>query len=137
MYNVPARRRSFSVLFVFFLGLLAIHAMQVLAADEIVGEWNMEVDAGGEYYYLSFSVTEEGGKLSGTISEESGSFIDAKMENIEFDGQKFRFEMTIPSPPDGLENLVNGEFEFNEGKLEGTLTIEEFGMTAFATCTKK
>lgn len=105
--------------------------------EKIIGDWSMEVDAGGVYYYLSFTIKEESGALLGTISEESGSFTDAKMEKIVFDGLKLQFEMAIPTPPDGVENLVQGEFEHKEGKLEGILSIEEFGMTAYATCTKK
>jgi hypothetical protein len=128
---------SLSVMFVFSLGLTGAYPLQTKNAVKIVGDWKMEVDAGGEYYYLSFSVKEEAGKLFGTISEESGSFADVKMEKLEFDGQKFRFEMTVPTPPDGLENLVKGNFELKEGKLEGTLTIEELGMIGYASCDKK
>jgi hypothetical protein len=122
---------------VFFLGLNWAGPQSKNGSEKIVGDWSMEVDAGGEYYYLSFTIQEENGSLSGKISEEAGTFIDVKMEKIEFDGQKFRFEMTIPTPPDGAENLVKGDFELLEEKMEGTLTIEEFGMTAFATCTRK
>ncbi|MGD2245051.1 MAG: hypothetical protein PVI11_00735 [Candidatus Aminicenantes bacterium] len=137
MKKKPFRMISLGLASFVLLGLVWAGAQEVKDVDMIVGNWDMEVDAGGEYYYLSFTVREEGGQLSGTISEESGAFIDAKMEKIEFNGQEFRFEMTVPTPPDGLENLVKGAFEWTEGQLEGTLIIEEFGMTAYATCTKK
>jgi hypothetical protein len=132
-----SRFLSLSIVFVLSLCLTGAYPPQVKDAAKIVGDWKMEVDAGGEYYYLSFSVREEAGKLSGTISEESGSFADVKMEKLEFDGQKFLFEMTVPTPPDGLENLVKGNFELKEGKLEGMLTIEELGIIGYSTCTKK
>lgn len=137
MKNILSKFLSLSVMFVFSLGLTGAYPLQIKDTAKIVGDWKMEVDAGGEYYYLSFSVREEAAKLSGAISEESGSFADVKMEKLEFDGQKFLFEMTVPTPPDGLENLVKGNFELKEGKLEGTLTIEELGIIGYSTCTKK
>jgi len=132
-----SRLLSSCLVFAFSLGLTGAYPLQVKDAAKIVGDWKMEVDAGGEYYYLSFSVREEAGKLSGTISEESGTFADVKMEKFEFDRLKFRFEITVPTPPDGLENPVKGEFELTEGKLVGTMSIEELDMTGYATCSKK
>ena len=131
------RHLSLSVVLVFSFVWMGAYAPQIKDAAKIGGDWNMEVDAGGEYYYLSFTIEEVSGTLTGKISEESGSFTEVKMEKIEFDGLKFSFEMTIPTPPDGMENLVKGAFEFLEEKLEGTLAIEELGMTAYATCTRK
>ncbi len=105
--------------------------------DKILGAWEMEVDSGGEFFYLSFSIekTEEG--LKGSISESSGFFSDIPLENIEFNGTNLSFEMNIPTPPDGYENLVKADFEFIEGKLEGTLSVESLGASASATATKK
>ena len=47
-----------------------LEQLQVKDADKVVGAWEMEVDAGGEYYYLTFSLRDEGGKLAGTRRPE-------------------------------------------------------------------
>jgi len=137
MKNILSRFLYLSMACVISAGLIGAFPLQDTEAKIIVGDWKMEVDAGGEYYFVSFSIKEDAGKLSGKISEDSGSFVDVDMENLEFDGQKFRFEITVPTPPDGLSNLVKGNFDFDEGKLVGTMSIEEFGMIGYATCTKK
>jgi hypothetical protein len=45
--------------------------------------------------------------------------------------------MSIPTPPDGYENLVKTELEWIGGKFEGTLSVESLGVSASATVTKK
>ena len=103
----------------------------------IIGEWDMEVDAGGEYFYLSFSIEKTDEGMKGAISESSGFFSNVPLENIQFDGTNLSFEMKIPTPPDGYENLVKSAFELTEGKFEGTLSVESLGISAAATATKK
>jgi hypothetical protein len=97
----------------------------------------MEVDAGGEYFYLSFSIEKTDEGMKGAISESSGFFSDVPLENIEFDSTNLSFEMNIPTPPDGYENLVKTTLELIEGKFEGTLSVESLGISAAATATKK
>jgi hypothetical protein len=108
-----------------------------LDLKKILGDWNMEVDAGGEFYYLSFTIEKTDGELSGKISESSGFFSDIPLENIEFDGTNLSFEMTIPTPPEGYENLVKAELELVEERLEGMLTVESLGASASAVAVKQ
>jgi hypothetical protein len=103
----------------------------------ILGSWDMEVDAGGEYFYLSFSLNKADEGLKGAISESSGFFFDVPLENIQFDGQNLSFEINIPTPPDGYENRVKATLSLIEGKLEGMLSVEALGISAAATATKK
>jgi hypothetical protein len=108
-----------------------------LDLKKILGDWNMEVDAGGEFYYLSFTIEKTDGELSGKISESSGFFSDIPLENIEFDGTNLSFEMTIPTPPEGYENLVKAELELVEERLEGMLTVESLGASASVVAVKQ
>ncbi|MFQ6037535.1 MAG: hypothetical protein ACE5LV_02850, partial [Candidatus Aminicenantales bacterium] len=48
----------------------------------IAGEWDMEVSAGDEVYYLTFTIEETEEGLKGSISESSGYFSDVPLENI-------------------------------------------------------
>jgi hypothetical protein len=129
----------------FFAGLILIclFAVSLLGSQEqveyekILGDWDMEVDAGGQYYYLYFTIEKTDGELTGTIGESSGFFSDVPLKNIEFDGSGLLFEMTIPTPPDGYESLVKAEFELVEERLEGQLTVESLGVSASAVATKK
>jgi len=104
---------------------------------EILGEWDLEVDVGGEFFYLLFSIEQTDGGMKGAINESSGFFSDVPLENIEFDSTNLSFEMNIPTPPDGYENLVTTTLELIEGKFVGTLSVESLGISAAATATKK
>ncbi len=104
---------------------------------KILGGWDMEVDAGGEYFYLSFSIEKSEEGIKGAISESSGFFSNVPLENIQFDGRNLSFEMNIPTPPDGYKNLVKAALELTEGKFEGTLSVESLGLSAAATAIKK
>jgi hypothetical protein len=125
------------IVLICLFNLSFLNSQEQVDYGKILGDWSMEVDAGGEYYYMSFTLEKTDGDLAGTISESSGYFSDIPLENIEFDGKKLSFEMTIPTPPDGYENLVKAELEWTEGQLEGMLTVESLGISASAVAAKK
>lgn len=125
------------VVFICFFSFPFLNCQDQVDYGKILGDWEMEVDAGGQYYYLSFTIEETDGELSGTISESSGFFTDVPLENIEFDGRNLLFEMTVPTPPDGYEDLVKAELELVDERLEGMLTIESIGISASAVATKQ
>jgi hypothetical protein len=105
---------------------------------KVIGEWNVEVNGNGQYYYLTMTFAESGGKLSGTMSEQSGMFKDAPLTNIEFDGQNLSFEITVATPPDGLEKLWTASFAVGEDKMDGSFSNEQVGsVSASATREKK
>ena len=116
---------------------LSLAAQNKPAADTLVGAWAVEVNAGGENYYLTlaFKVTE--GKLEGALSEQSGMFTNIPLTAIEWDGATLKFGCKIPTPPDGTERGTKSEMKYQDGKLTGTITIEDMGMTASMTATKK
>ncbi|MGB8951988.1 MAG: hypothetical protein WCC06_04900 [Candidatus Aminicenantales bacterium] len=105
--------------------------------SKIIGSWDLEVNADSEYYYLLLEMNLVDGKLEGGLSEQGGIFTDSPLSNILFDGENFNFEVTVPTPPDGAERVVKGEFKLVEGKLEGTLIVADLGAEAPTTGTKK
>jgi hypothetical protein len=101
--------------------------------SKVLGDWEIELDAEGEYYYLSMTVKEEEGKLAGTISEASGFFVDVPLTDIVYDGESFNFQFTAPTPPDGMERILKGEFKVQTDKMEGLIIVDDLGLSAPAT----
>jgi hypothetical protein len=116
---------------------LPLAAQDKPSPDKLVGTWAVEVNAGGENYYLTlvFKVTDD--KLEGGLSEQSGMFTNVPLTAIEWDGTALKFACKIPTPPDGTERATKSEMKYLDGKLAGTITIEDMGMTASMTATKK
>lgn len=97
----------------------------------------MEVEAEGEYYYLSFNIEKDESGLNGTISESTGFFSDSPLSNIQFDGEKLSFEFTVPTPPDGLERVVKAEFKVADNEMEGYVSLEDLGLSVPANATRE
>jgi hypothetical protein len=105
--------------------------------DAIAGTWALEINTGDAYFYLTLNLKVTEGKLEGDVSEQNGMFTNTPLSNIEFDGQTLRYEMKVPTPPEGAERLVKTEVKLVDGRLEGALTVEELGVSAAVTGTKK
>lgn len=134
------KRIALAVMFLAFLLCLSGPAVGQEKKDngKIVGEWKVEVYGGGEYYYLTMTIVEQDAKLSGSMSEKDGMFEDAPLANVEFDGQTLSFEITVTSPPDGLEKTWEASLTVGEDKLEGSITNDQVGsVSASATREKK
>jgi len=107
------------------------------SADKILGIWVLEIDAGGEYYYLTMELKLNDGKLDGLLGEQNGMFTNVPLTEIEWGGATLKFMAKTPTPPDGAERPLKTELKLAEGKLVGTITIVEMGLTAPVTGTKK
>ncbi len=131
----------------FLKNAVLVAAIMVLAAGlsaqakpdpaPLLGQWMLQVDAGGEFYFLPLEIKLAEGKLAGTLSEQSGMFTGLPMANMTWDGTLLKFEGKLPTPPDGAERLCKFEFKLDQGKLVGIINIEEMGMTAPVTGAKK
>jgi hypothetical protein len=97
---------------------------------KVLGKWDLEIDAGGEYYYLTMIISEAEGELRGNISEVSGYFNELPLEDILLEGSTLTMKFTSPTPPDGLEREILCSYEVGDDVLEGTVTVEELGLTA-------
>ena len=47
---------SMAIIWTGFCATLFLHSQDTIDYGKILGEWEMEVDAGGEYFYLSFTI---------------------------------------------------------------------------------
>jgi len=129
--------KSIKVICLIFVFSFSLFAFQTSDFSRITGDWEIELDAEGEYFYLDMTVEESEGKLSGTISESSGFFNDIELENIEYDGKNFSFTFEASTPPDGMERTVGGEFEVVENGLEGFINVVDLDVSAPAVATIK
>lgn len=129
--------KSIKVICLIFVFSFSLFAFQTNDLSRITGDWEIELEAEGEYFYLDMTVEESEGKLSGIISESSGFFYDIELENIEYDGINFSFTFEAPTPPDGMERTVEGEFEVGENGLEGFINVADLGISASAVATRK
>ena len=107
------------------------------AADKLVGSWTLEVNAGEMFYYLSLDLKLTEGKLGGVLGEQSGIFTNVPLTEIEWDGTTLKFMVKTPTPPEGAVLPIKTELKLVDGKLAGTITIVDIGMTAPVTGTKK
>lgn len=105
--------------------------------EAILGDWNLQIDAGGEYYDLSMTLLLQEKKLAGKVSESNGWFTDIPMTDISWDGTILKFKLMAPTPPDGAERSLETELKLAEGKWTGMMNIPDLGMTAAITGAKK
>jgi len=138
--EMMAKWLTLSALSVFLiLSLSSAPAQTQVAVDygKILGSWDVEVNADGEYYYLSLSIEKSEEGLKGTVSESTGAFSNVALKEIQYDGQTLKFQFSSPTPPDGLERVVKADFKVGDNKLEGTMAVEDLGLSVPATATKK
>lgn len=116
-----------------FIPVSGTASLQAGDNGKIVGSWELEIDAGGEYYYLTMILQETEGSLQGNVSEASGYFYDVPLKDILYENDVLTLKFASPTPPDGLERLVSCKFDVGDDLLEGSLTIEELGLTAYVS----
>lgn len=127
---------TLSFLFIFLASFSSMISQETPDYERILGNWDMEVDADGEYYYLTLNFEKDEEGLKGTISETTGFFTDTPLTNIQFDGEVLSFEFTAPTPPDGLERVVKAELKVGDNEMEGYLTLEDLGVSAHVHATR-
>jgi len=138
----PMKLKMPSIFILIFSLAFVAHGLGQVQAEKpdygkILGTWNLEVNAGGEFYYLVMELKLTEGKLGGGLSELNGMFKDSPLLETAFDGQILKYGVKIPTPPDGTERLTKAEMKLIDNKLEGTITIAEMEITVPVTGIKK
>lgn len=131
------RRSTLPILILLACFLFARGSQETPDYGKVVGVWKIEVEADGEYYYLTLNLKNVSGTLEGTISESMGYFTDVPVSEIVFDGESLTFEFTSPTPPDGVERQVSAEFKVNVDTLDGVVIVPELGVSATAKGTRE
>jgi hypothetical protein len=100
---------------------------------KILGDWVLEIDAGGMIITLAMSIGESEGKLAGKVSEQNGMFTDAALDKIEYTGAELSAEISVPSPPDDAVKVWTIRLNVGEETVDGTIANSDTGISAMIT----
>ncbi|MBN1273113.1 MAG: hypothetical protein JXB26_12660 [Candidatus Aminicenantes bacterium] len=121
--------------------LVCLAGMSSLQAQveqtDITGVWDMEIDADGEYYYLTMTVKKGEKGLQAFVSEANGMFTDITVSELKYEGENLSFVIVVPTPPDGAERRVDFALVVSGESMSGTINITDLQMIADVTCTKQ
>ena len=97
---------------------------------KILGTWNLDVNTGDSIVYLTLVMEDMDGKLAGKISEQNGMFTDAALANIEYSGDDFSTEISVPSPPDMAVKTWSIKAKVGDDTLAGSIANSDLGLSA-------
>ena len=105
----------------FFL-FLPIHSIQADETAEIVGEWKLRINAGGEIYKGKFRFEFREGQLGGTYESDEGRrtrltsiSVNDKLVRIETRTQRFSVPVIAVFMGDMVDGKMSGEVDFSTG----------------------
>lgn len=117
-------------------GMPAASAPRPVPQVDITGHWDVEIDAGGEYYYLTMNIKKADTGLQITVSESNGMFTDVPASDVKYEGENLSFNIFVPTPPDGVERRVDFSLAVSESTMSGTLNIPDLQMMAAVACSR-
>ncbi len=100
---------------------------------KVLGDWSLDIFAGGMTVTLNLTLAEAEGKLAGKISEPNGMFTDVALSGIQYDGETLTYDISVPSPPDGSAKIWRTELKVGQDAAEGNISNAEAGMSATIT----
>lgn len=128
---------ALGLIFMAALFPLATEGQETTGIEKVAGVWNLQVDAGEEYFSLTLELKMTEGRLEGMMSESSGIFSNVPLSEVQFADGTLTFEFISPTPPDGVERLIKAELKVEEDRMEGMLNVPEIGAMAPASATKE
>lgn len=99
-------------------------------ASKVLGTWDLEIYAEGQYFYLTMVIEEADGVLSGSVSEHSGFFSESPLSEVTFDGEILSCLASVPSPPDGMVLSWWISLKIGEDVAEGSISNADIGISA-------
>jgi len=112
-------------------GSTEIEAEREVPQADIVGTWNMTIDAEGQTFEPTMVVTKKDDKLA--IEYLTDEFGDHEAVDVKLDGDKLSFVIEVESPEGSIKLTVTtkvvgdelgGEVEYEVGDISGTAEIE-------------
>ncbi|MCX8161220.1 MAG: hypothetical protein N3G18_09895 [Candidatus Saccharicenans sp.] len=100
-------------------GILVAQEKQAVKPESLVGNWELTVEAGEMVITLKLTLTLENGVLSGKVSDSYGTFSDVPVTEAKVENSVLSFNLTVPSPPDGLTRAWTFELQAGGEELGG------------------
>ncbi|MGB9907063.1 MAG: hypothetical protein ACPLRR_06740 [Candidatus Saccharicenans sp.] len=100
-------------------GIVLAQEKQPVKAESLVGTWELTIDAGEMVITLNLALALENGLLTGKVSESYGTFAEVPVEALKLENSSLSFNLTVPSPPDGLIRTWTFELQVSGEELEG------------------
>ncbi|MDH7492485.1 MAG: hypothetical protein QHH44_01240 [Candidatus Saccharicenans sp.] len=100
-------------------GIVLAQEKQPVKAESLVGTWELTIDAGEMVITLNLALALENGLLTGKVSESYGTFAEVPVEALKLENSSLSFNLTVPSPPDGLTRSWTFELQVSGEELEG------------------
>ena len=101
-----------------------------LSPADLIGHWQLRIDAGGEIYRGKFQITEKEGKLVGTYESDEGrrtkiTQIELKSQTVRIETQTQRFSVPVTAVfiADVADHEMQGEADYSSGSRSRTYTF--------------
>lgn len=108
-----------AALLVAFNTVLLAQEKPTVKPESLVGSWELTVEAGEMVITLKLALALENGALSGKISDSYGTFSEVPVTDLKIENSTLSFNLTVPSPPDGLTRTWTFELQVSGEELGG------------------
>ncbi|MDI6849459.1 MAG: hypothetical protein QME69_06670 [Candidatus Saccharicenans sp.] len=110
---------TLTMLLIFFSGLVTAQEKPAVKPEDLVGDWELTVEAGEMVITLRLTLALENGVLGGKISEAYGTFAEMPVADLKVENSSLSFNLTVPSPPDGMTRTWTFELQASGEDLSG------------------
>ncbi|MDI6697642.1 MAG: hypothetical protein QME85_01725 [Candidatus Saccharicenans sp.] len=110
---------TLTMLLIFFSGLVTAQEKPAVKPEDLVGDWELTVEAGEMVITLKLTLALENGVLGGKISEAYGTFAEMPVADLKVEDCSLSFNLTVPSPPDGMTRTWTFELQASGEDLSG------------------
>lgn len=107
------------MLLILFSGLVTAQEKPAVKPEDLVGDWELTIEAGEMVITLKLTLALENGALGGKISEAYGTFAEVPVADLKVENSSLTFNLTVPSPPDGLTRTWTFELQASGQELSG------------------
>lgn len=107
--------------------VLALFAVGALLAADVSGAWDMEVEIGGNTGSPSFTLKQDGAKVTGKYS---GAFGEADVTGT-LDGNKIELRFEVAPQGDKVTLSYKGTVKADGKSMEGKIEVPGFGEGTF------
>jgi hypothetical protein len=97
--------------------------------QQVVGNWEVVVEAEGMIIYLTLKLEMVEKALAGRMSDQYGTFTDTSVSDLKLENDTLTFGLTVPSPPDGLTRMWSWELKVDGDQLDGIVFNTELGIS--------